>query len=115
MTKSEMFRTSNKISTREREREAVLFYRMEYGICRMIKFGRVCVTEKPFAEGTGTPDELLHPLSGACAIQSFTNPSIASTLFGACVFMTTTTLTLNPVRLSMPLSPFSLDYPPAPR
>lgn len=114
MTRSGVFRMSDKISMKEREREAVLFYQMEYGICRMIKFGRVCVTEKLFAEGTGTPDELLHPLSGACAIQSFINPSIASTLFGACVFMTTTTLTLNPVRFYASL-PFLFGLPPASR
>lgn len=68
---------SDKISTRERERSVVLFYQMEYEIRHMMKFGRVCVTEKPFAKGTGTPGELLHPLSGACAIQSFISPSIA--------------------------------------
>lgn len=50
---------------------------MEYGIRCIMKFDRVCITEKPFAEGTGTPGKLLHPLSNACAIQSFINPSIA--------------------------------------
>lgn len=98
---------SDKISTGDRvkERTAVLFYQMEHGICRVMKFGRIRVTEKPFAERTGTPDELLHPLFDACAIQSFINPSIARIPFRACVFVTTT-LTLNPI--SMPLSPFSL-------